>query len=429
MDDLGGRRCFRNAGQIYFGDVVESEDGSCMRHGQGRQIITATTVAGDNVMWGRYEGAWKDDRMTGTGTYRWDGTVYQGVFLDGRPHGRGRLTWPEGSYYDGAWRDGEMTGQGSFYSAYEGYTSHGKFVRNCVKRHDGNWVNLVEKREADWAACLRIGASPPPMNGGPAPASEHVLPVTFCSSEELADKVAETLSARRRVPLILASDSCPKAGGSNGSMAPLWCLEEAGKHGCSPTTTVHLLYAAAEKRRKRDHAQIFRDAIREALLTYRPFCLVFPDDGDGEENPQDDSGSLPAALGLDEFLEPCSLPADLFDLQHFHTLLGFERFLPPEKQGARAALPAAKVAAGVAEAAQGDAAPAEDGGAGETTEEAASAAHPPVLAPLLLYLLRFALVSLRRVRSGADAEEVRQHVIRRFAESVPLHRTSVIVVR
>merc|ERR1740121_361073 len=185
-------------------------------------------------MWGKYEGAWKDDRMTGTGTYNWVcNTKYSGVFLDGRPHGRGRLTWPEGSYYEGAWWEGEMTGQGSFHSAYDGFAMHGKFVRNCVQTHDGIWVNVAEKRERDRASRLRIGASLPPVAGGPAPESEAVLPVLFCSPEDVQLNAWKVLREKGRVPLILPSASCSKVGGDHGSAAPLWCLE-SGPHGALP---------------------------------------------------------------------------------------------------------------------------------------------------------------------------------------------------
>jgi len=427
-DDLCGRRCFKNKGQIYFGDVSVSEDGSCLRHGQGLQVTTATTVAGDSVEWARYEGAFKDDKMTGTGCYRCHGTIYQGGFADGTPHGRGRLTWPEGSYYEGAWKEGQMTGQGSFYSAYDGFAMHGKFVRNCVQTHDGTWINVVQKREVDRASRLRIGAQLPPVAGGPAPASESLLPVLFCTPEALHDQVTEVLDARGRVPLILPAASCPRFGGERAtSAAPLWCLEQGSQRGALPETTVHLLQAAAEKRRRRDHAQLFRDAIREALLSYRPFCLVFPD-SEGEHLPGD-GDPLPEALCLDEFLDPTALPLDLFDLRHLHTSLGIERFLPLEKRSAN--VPAIELPSpgeGSPKSVPAEVTPGGEGGEEAEGAEAPGVPHPPMLAPAVLYLLRFVLCSLRCVGSDWGEEEVRGHAIRRFAKHVPLHRVAVIVV-
>lgn len=404
--DAGGRRCFQTAGQIYFGDVEEADDGTCARHGLGMQIITAATVSGEKVIWGRYKGAWRQDRMTGTGSYRWsDGTAYEGGLLDGRPHGNGKLTWPEGSSYEGAWADGEMTGQGSFYSAYDGFAVHGSFVRNCTRMHDGTWVDVARRREQSRAARLRIGALPPPSAGGPPTADESELPVFFCTPDEVCERaIAALRTPPFRVPLIIADDSCPEVGGSFGSRAPLWCLEQ-GEYGCSPSTTVHLLHAAAEKRRRRDYAQIFRGAIREALESYRPFCLVFGSDPGETGNPQD--GALPAAFSLNEFLDPTSLPPDLFDLQRLHSSGAAEAFLSPEKRG----LPSREVPASGEEAEDGDVAP-----------------HPPMLAPPVLYLLRFAMVSLQRISSDLDEEAIRAHISTRFSEHVPLHRASVLVV-
>ena len=65
------------------------------------------------------------------------------------------------------------------------------------------------------------------------------------------------------VPLVVAEASCPQAA---GAAAPLWCLQ-AGPRGCTPASTVHLSYAATEKRRHRDSQQLFRGAVCEALTT------------------------------------------------------------------------------------------------------------------------------------------------------------------
>ncbi|TAG18822.1 MAG: 2-isopropylmalate synthase, partial [Rhodobacterales bacterium] len=83
-----------------------------------------------------YEGAFKDGRQHGTGTYRlpsgfeysgdWiegeivgqgtarypNGSVYEGAFLNGQPDGNGKITAPDGRTYEGAWVQGQMTGQG-----------------------------------------------------------------------------------------------------------------------------------------------------------------------------------------------------------------------------------------------------------------------------------------------------------------------------
>lgn len=401
--ECGRRRCFTNAGQIYYGDVVENKDGNCVRHGLGLQISTATTVTNESIVWGRYNGAWKDDRMTGTGAYHWsDGSVYEGGLVDGRPHGTGKLTWPEGSCYEGAWLSGDMNGQGSFFSAFDGFAVHGQFVRNCIRMYNGEWVNVAQRREKSRAACLRIDGGPSPDSGGPPPTEEALFPVRFCAASEAFAMAMEALkSPPYRVPMVFADTSVAEVGGSNGSSVPLWCLE-TDERGCTPSSTVHLLHAACSKRRKRDYPQLFRDAIQDALLNYRPFCLVF---GNGTLGSVLDSEAspLPDVLSLKEFFDRTSLPEDLFDLKHFHSFGMNEYFLPPETRGMKSD----QVQIG---------------------DDQIDATHPPVSLPPKLFLLRFFMACLQRIPEGAGEEDVRELVIRHCGQHVPLHRVTVLVV-
>lgn len=420
------QRCFRNAGQIYYGDVQERAQVGrpplLLRHGLGLQVLTARTVLGEPVPWGRYEGAWKQDQITGSGIYRWyDGSVYEGNFLEGRPHGHGKFTWPEGSSYDGMWAQGEMTGQGTFFNKFTGISTHGVFHRNSIRTHEGVWYDIARQREEHRKARLSIGSA--------GPGVEARMPVVRCNPKELGVRMVEMLHEPTfLVPFILADSSCPlaldelqvpaRAEAGPVSAAPLWCLE-MGDRGCTPATTVHIAFAAAEKRRRRDVNQIFRSAIREALLSYRPFTLVFADEHGGEPgNPKDptaavgsvdDGEEAPSTWSLNEFFDRVSLPLDLFDLRHFDGSGGSEPFLPSERQGWRCS-PGDAVTAPVA------------------LQQDAAAVLPPLLLPATVHLLNFALVSLRQVDSGLDKEGVRGHVARRFCGCVPLHRVGVIVV-
>merc|ERR1712224_839256 len=233
--------------------------------------------------------------------------------------------WPEGSVYDGMWCEGEMTGQGRFDNAFGGITTQGTLYRNSIKQHDGSWRDVHRTRQEHHAAWLRIGAL--------GPGVEAEMPLFRSTPEDLSGTMSDILR-QNLVPLIVADKSCPEApaaagdSSSSSSPAPLWCLEQ-GPRGCSPQSTVYIAYAALEKKRKRDYQQVFRNAVREALLEYNPFVLVFSaTDG---ANPQDGE-SLPSTWRLPEFFDPYCLPPHLFDLQHFHSSGGVEAFLPEKKE-------------------------------------------------------------------------------------------------
>jgi len=411
-DGSSDRKCFINAGQIYYGDVITGTSGECVRHGQGRQINLGVTLAGEKVILGSYEGAWKSGRMTGTGTYRWsDGSEYEGAFLDGRLHGYGQFHWPEGSVYDGMWEVGEMTGQGRFDNAFDGISTQGVFFRNNIQQYDGSWVDLHRFRLHLRTAWLKIGAL--------GPGVESNMPVHRCTPAGLLEQVAAALRTNL-IPLILADTTVgPDPTEKSRSAAPLWCLEQ-GDRGCTPDSAVYISFAAAEKRRKRNYQQVFRNAIQKALVEYRPFALVFGASSTG--NPQD-GGPLPDAWKLTEFFDRFCLPPDLFDLQHFHGSGDVDFFLPDEakaKTDASMASPASNPEVLSAPAPGSEAAP----------EDAEESAPPevPALPPPMVRLLRFVMVSLGRVEAGLNADAIRAHVGRLFAAHVPLHRVSTIVV-
>lgn len=404
-----------NAGQIYYGDVIDGgADGEIVRHGQGLQISKGATNDGEPIRLASYEGAWKNGRMTGSGVYRWsDGSAYEGAFCDGHLHGYGRLTWAEGSIYDGTWKEGEMTGQGRFDNAFDGIRTEGIFCRNSIKQHDGTWVDVHRLRQEHHAAWLRIGA----LGAG----VEADMPLFRCTPTGLGGIVSDVLQ-QNLVPLIIADTTCPEAAvlaaeeaspDYVASTAPLWCLQD-GARGCTPRSTVYIAFAALEKKRKRDYQQVFRKAIREALVEYRPFVLVFG--ATDLANPQE-SEPLPQPWQLTEFYDPFCLPPHLFDLQHFHSSNGVEAFLPPEEKGESLWSAADASGPGLGGGS------AEDAAATEGATEGAAASPPPIVP-----VLRFAIVSLGRVEADLDDNAVRVRIGRQFAAHVPLHRMAIIVV-
>lgn len=407
-------RCFQNGGQIYYGECVERLDG-ILRHGHGRQIVTAVTVTGDRVTLENYEGRWQNDEMTGPGIYRWsDGSSYDGVLLNGRPQGHGKMLWPEGSFYDGLWIDGEMSGQGTFYDAFQREEVHGVFHRNFLKT-GGTWVNVRQQRRLHRQAWLEgVGVA------------ADLQPLARCSVENLGASVSAVLRSGR-VPLILTD--------SDKADAPLCWLEQL-QCGATADTTVHIAHAAAEKVRQRDYQKLFSAAIREAVISFRPFAVVFASSkGDGQ---------LPSSWALSEFFDAHSFPVDLFDLDNFHAAGCVEHFLPPEKRSAmrpslepavRQELVVSSLEPEVSESKAPDPkaqkgvknkAPAPVNEVSEVVEPTLTACANTFLPPLV-FLLRFVLVWLERLEEVSD-DAVRAHVADRFSGHVPLHRVSLVVV-
>ena len=224
------------------------------------------------MVYGRYQGSWKEGQLTGSGTFGWaDGTVYDGFFVDGCPHGHGRIKWPEGSVYDGNWNFGELHGQGTYICGFKHVESHGIFWRNCLRDHNGRWVNKIKQREDLRQQHLKINAYP---------AEKFVIPVQRCNGGELLEKaLAVSQKSPYLIPFLLATHS------SIGRAPPMDFVE--GLDGCSVDSTVNLGHAAAEKLRARDTDFLFRKAIGTALREGRPFTLIWGDDDWTGNGPMD----------------------------------------------------------------------------------------------------------------------------------------------
>ena len=102
--------------------VGEYKDGK--RHGQG----TFTHPDG-----GKYVGEWKDDKPNGQGTFTdYNGKKYVGEWKEGKPNGQGTTTFLDGSKYVGEYKD-EKRWNGIYYDKNENGNIIGKFV-------NGKWI-------------------------------------------------------------------------------------------------------------------------------------------------------------------------------------------------------------------------------------------------------------------------------------------------
>ncbi|PRP86550.1 hypothetical protein PROFUN_05188 [Planoprotostelium fungivorum] len=98
----------------------ERFEGVIKKHGRG------IWEEGDN----QYSGDWKDDKMHGFGTFRYQsGAIYEGEWTDNKYEGKGKYKFPDGSSYEGAFRENKMHGFGSF-TDRTGLEFKGQFYNN-----------------------------------------------------------------------------------------------------------------------------------------------------------------------------------------------------------------------------------------------------------------------------------------------------------
>jgi len=103
------------------GDVYNGMWKDGKRHGKGtytwRVECGSRYYEGGGSRWSQKEGERKDgleDRNKGKATHYCDRTFYEGEFQEGRRHGYGKETFSDGSYYEGDWKDDEIHGRGKW---------------------------------------------------------------------------------------------------------------------------------------------------------------------------------------------------------------------------------------------------------------------------------------------------------------------------
>jgi len=64
-----------------------------------------------------YEGQWHNDTMNGWGVQKWpDGSLYEGIFLDGKREIRGRLIFSNLDVYEGSFESDTFHGHGTYHN-------------------------------------------------------------------------------------------------------------------------------------------------------------------------------------------------------------------------------------------------------------------------------------------------------------------------
>ena len=76
----------------YYGNYADGK-----KHGLGKMTFPNGDV---------YHGEWKENKMEGSGKFVWaDGRTYEGLWENNQAHGKGVFTWKDGRRYEGEYKD------------------------------------------------------------------------------------------------------------------------------------------------------------------------------------------------------------------------------------------------------------------------------------------------------------------------------------
>ena len=117
-------------GNIYEGDFKQLTTGVKIRQGKGKYLVSPSEEYPLGIE--RYEGDWKEEKMTGTGIYYYsNGEIYEGDWLENKQHGKGVYKFTNGTCYIGEWANHRMNGEGKFINydlkGFEGVFTNGEF--------------------------------------------------------------------------------------------------------------------------------------------------------------------------------------------------------------------------------------------------------------------------------------------------------------
>jgi len=95
-------------GDRYDGEYIMIDNNQIIRHGYGKYISVNQQFI--------YEGSWDQDKMHGKGRLTFsNGTSYEGEFQSNFYQGLGTYTWPDGAQYTGLWQDSKAIGKAEYF--------------------------------------------------------------------------------------------------------------------------------------------------------------------------------------------------------------------------------------------------------------------------------------------------------------------------
>ncbi|XP_014478813.1 PREDICTED: alsin [Dinoponera quadriceps] len=109
-----------------------------------------------------YTGRWLNGKPHGSGKLEWsDGRTYVGQFHKGVIHGTGKMEIPVQGVYEGQWKDGQQNGYGTMKYVngdfYEGYFKDGLPHGHGVKKEGHFMASIASVYIGEWAAGVKQG--------------------------------------------------------------------------------------------------------------------------------------------------------------------------------------------------------------------------------------------------------------------------------
>ncbi|XP_033359057.1 alsin [Bombus vosnesenskii] len=110
----------------------------------------------------KYTGRWLSGKPHGSGKLEWpDGRKYAGQFHKGIIHGTGKMEIPSQGVYEGQWKDGQQNGYGTMKynngDFYEGYFKDGLPHGHGVKKEGHFMASVASVYIGEWAAGVKQG--------------------------------------------------------------------------------------------------------------------------------------------------------------------------------------------------------------------------------------------------------------------------------